>query len=132
MFTRDNGASYPKGLQNSLIFVINAAICWLSLWIFEGRHWVDAVFPASKSSKDRSSVTANDHWGIVSDHRRIAYSEFPKATIPIILDAASQLTICSNEKSTADLLYFFVRLIEKALFSNTSHSFGPSSIVLVS
>ena len=84
MFTRNDGASYTKGLQKSLIFVISAAICWLSLWILEGRHWVDAVFFASRHSKDRSSVTANARWVIVSDHRRITFSEFLKATIPFI------------------------------------------------
>ena len=98
----------------------------MSLQILKGRHWVDAVSSASRPTKDRNSVTANACGVIVSDDQRIAFSEFLKATIPFILDAASQLTVCSNERSTTDLLYSFVRLIEKTSFSSTSHGFGPA------
>lgn len=67
----------------------------------------------------------------VIDHLLKALSEFVKAEIPLIGDAASLLTVCSNVRSIAVLEYgLSVRLIEKAPDSKIESAVESSCLSL--
>ncbi len=77
------------------VFALSADIR-LSRLICDDWHWAVAFSPTSNPGNDRSSVTVIPFWVIVGDQRCIAFSEFLKATIPFMLDAASRFTGCSR------------------------------------